>query len=541
MSPSTATTTCAWCRRPRWRPHYAEAFRLPLERFVSRLGIPRTDVLFGDERIAGVVADLRERYAIPDGHRVILYAPTFRGDSVADATASDGLDLRRLRDVLGDDHVVLVRLHPFIRDHAPIDPALAGFAIDVSDHADINELLLVSDLLVTDYSSVIYEFSLLGRPMVFFAPDRAAYERERGFYFDYRSGVAGPGLRDDRAARAAHPRRGVRPRPCRGLPGGVVRCRRRPGDGPLRRGDRAARAAPQGLTAGPIRVCWHAREGAVRYAPRPSRRQPVEHATGPFTSHDLPSQTRRQALPPSLVGEPGPTQLLHEPRLRPRRRRRRRHPPRRRRADLVQRPSRLGRQRRRQVDHQGRVRRPPRHRGLAPATRPRAGSGRRSSRGTLRTPRPRRSSSWSPSSSSRSPRSRSSGSSTRSSRRALAAEEGVTVHRRRCRRPPGHRSDVARVAPRLGHRGRAPDRRRRRRADRRPEGRRQGQGRRRPRGPPERQGLGRGRQDRLDRQLDRAAGRRPRLDPEGRRPARRGLRHRAVRGTERHADRRPPG
>ncbi len=189
-------------------PHYAEAFRLPLERFVSRLGIPRTDVLFGDERIAGVVADLRERYAIPDGHRVILYAPTFRGDSVADATASEGLDLRRLRDVLGGDHVVLVRLHPFIRDHAPIDPVLAGFAIDVSDHADINELLLVSDLLVTDYSSVIYEFSLLGRPMVFFAPDRAAYERERGFYFDYVSGVPGP-VFETTAPLAQHIRDGV--------------------------------------------------------------------------------------------------------------------------------------------------------------------------------------------------------------------------------------------------------------------------------------------------------------------------------------------
>ncbi len=52
--------------------------------------------------------------------------------------------------------------------------------------------MLVSDLLVTDYSSAIFEFSLLGRPMAFFAPDLDAYERERGFYFDYRSGVPGP-------------------------------------------------------------------------------------------------------------------------------------------------------------------------------------------------------------------------------------------------------------------------------------------------------------------------------------------------------------
>ena len=173
-------------------PFYAEAFRQPLDRFVSRLGIPRTDVLFGDERLARTRAEVRRRYALPDGKRVVLYAPTFRGDSVTDAHATDDLDLTILKDVLGDDHVVLVRLHPFVRARTPIGPHLAGFAIDVSDHPDINELMLVSDVLVTDYSSAIYEFSLLGRPMAFFAPDYEAYEQERGFYFDYRTGVPGP-------------------------------------------------------------------------------------------------------------------------------------------------------------------------------------------------------------------------------------------------------------------------------------------------------------------------------------------------------------
>jgi CDP-ribitol ribitolphosphotransferase len=173
-------------------PFYAEAFRQPLDRFVSRLGIPRTDVLFGDERLARTRAEVRRRFALPDGKRVVLYAPTFRGDSVTDAHATDDLDLTILKDVLGDDHVVLVRLHPFVRARTPIGPDLAGFAIDVSDHPDINELMLVSDVLVTDYSSAIYEFSLLGRPMAFFAPDYEAYEQERGFYFDYRAGVPGP-------------------------------------------------------------------------------------------------------------------------------------------------------------------------------------------------------------------------------------------------------------------------------------------------------------------------------------------------------------
>jgi CDP-ribitol ribitolphosphotransferase len=172
--------------------HYAEAFRQPLERFVSHLGIPRTDVLFGEERTARTVDAIRRRYSLPDGKRVVLYAPTFRGDTIGAARYDDVIDLATMRASLGQDHVLLLRLHPFVRARARLGPDDAGFAIDVSDHPDINELMLASDILVTDYSSAIYEFSLLGRPMVFFAPDHAAYERERGFYFDYRTGVPGP-------------------------------------------------------------------------------------------------------------------------------------------------------------------------------------------------------------------------------------------------------------------------------------------------------------------------------------------------------------
>ena len=208
-------------------PHYAEAFRQPLDKFVSRLGIPRTDVFFGEERLAASRDAVRRRYGLPGDKRVILYAPTFRGDSVTDARATDDLDLDRLHDVLDDDHVLLVRLHPFVRARTVIGPELAGFAIDASDHPDINELMLVSDVLVTDYSSAIYEFSLLGRPMAFFAPDYEAYERERGFYFDYRTGVPGP-IFETTDELAAYLRAGqfdlAGRRP---LPGRLVRRRRR--------------------------------------------------------------------------------------------------------------------------------------------------------------------------------------------------------------------------------------------------------------------------------------------------------------------------
>ena len=184
-------------------PFYAEAFRLPPERFASRYGIPRTDVLVDPAVRERSVNDVRRRYDLPPGRRVILYAPTFRGDTVGTATAGPLLDLPVLRDALEHDHVLLLRLHPFVRDAVAISPDLAEFVRDATDYPDANALLLASDVLVTDYSSVIFEFALLGRPMVFFAPDLDDYEGERGFYFDYRTGVPGPVVETSEAVAAA--------------------------------------------------------------------------------------------------------------------------------------------------------------------------------------------------------------------------------------------------------------------------------------------------------------------------------------------------
>lgn len=176
----------------RFIPHYVEAFRLPADRFTSRIGIPRTDPLVDETWQVAARNVVRRRYAIPDDRRVVLYAPTFRGERTADARAEGLLDFELLHRRLGADHVLLLRLHPFIRSRAAVDPALAGFVVDASTHPDIHELMAASDVLVTDYSSAIYEYALFGRPMAFFAPDHAAYERERGFYFDYETGVPGP-------------------------------------------------------------------------------------------------------------------------------------------------------------------------------------------------------------------------------------------------------------------------------------------------------------------------------------------------------------
>jgi CDP-glycerol glycerophosphotransferase (TagB/SpsB family) len=175
----------------RFAPFYGEAFRQPLERITARLGIPRTDLFFDPPRMAAAAEAVRSRYAIPDLRTVILYAPTFRGASGTSATSPNELDLARLGEALAEDHVLLHRRHPYVRS-APPDHAPGGFVIDVADWPELNELMLVSDILVTDYSSAIFEFALLERPIVFFAPDETAYESERGFYWDFRREAPGP-------------------------------------------------------------------------------------------------------------------------------------------------------------------------------------------------------------------------------------------------------------------------------------------------------------------------------------------------------------
>ena len=184
-------------------PAYAEAFGLPLDRFSAELGIPRTDVLLDPGWRAAQSATVRHRYGIDDGRVVVLYAPTFRGDEIGRARDPGLLDLAVLHETLGRDHLVLVRLHPFVREAVRIGPELEGFAIDVSDHPDIHALMVASDHLVTDYSSAIFEYALLEKPMSFFAPDLDAYERERGFYLDYRTDLPGP-IFEDSASLAAH-------------------------------------------------------------------------------------------------------------------------------------------------------------------------------------------------------------------------------------------------------------------------------------------------------------------------------------------------
>jgi CDP-ribitol ribitolphosphotransferase len=171
---------------------YADAFGQPVEKITAAFGIPRTDALAATLRRDATEREVRTRLGLTDKRTTILYAPTFRGTDLKGAGAPELLDIAALYRALGDQYQLILRLHPFVKSAMRIPEEARDFVVDASREPDVNEVMLAADILVTDYSSIIFEYSLLNRPMAFLAPDLDAYERERGFFFDYRSGVPGP-------------------------------------------------------------------------------------------------------------------------------------------------------------------------------------------------------------------------------------------------------------------------------------------------------------------------------------------------------------
>jgi CDP-glycerol glycerophosphotransferase (TagB/SpsB family) len=177
------------------RPDYAEAFGVDLDR-VKALGVPRTDVFFDERIIREAGRAVRARYGVSEGTRIALYAPTFRGNGQLTATFDyDGVDWATLAHDLADDFVLLVKMHPFVRPLTVARPGTVG-VLDVSADREITQLLMAADVLITDYSSTIFEYALLRRPVVFFCPDLQEYTAERDFYHPFSEYVTGPLVTD---------------------------------------------------------------------------------------------------------------------------------------------------------------------------------------------------------------------------------------------------------------------------------------------------------------------------------------------------------
>ena len=176
------------------RPHYAEAFGLPIER-IHATGVPRIDLIAD----AGWQQEARAKFLQTLGpeqrrKRIVLFAPTFRGEDVRAASYDfSQLDLERLAAWCRQSgSLLLLKFHPFTQGRPQIPAELVDVVCDISTTREVNEVLPAAELLITDYSSVVYEASLLEIPMVFYAYDLEEYQRTRGFFEPYRDFVCGP-------------------------------------------------------------------------------------------------------------------------------------------------------------------------------------------------------------------------------------------------------------------------------------------------------------------------------------------------------------
>lgn len=168
------------------RDIYAGAFGVSKEK-VLPLGSPRADFLFEKENKKKADEKLQKLYPKTKGKKVVLYAPTFRDNLERNEDILKVFDTKKFSSLLGEDYCIMVRLHPQIHT----DGCDLENAINVTAYDDVRELVLFCDVLITDYSSICMDFSLLQKKTVFFAYDLEEYISERDFYFDYEEYVPG--------------------------------------------------------------------------------------------------------------------------------------------------------------------------------------------------------------------------------------------------------------------------------------------------------------------------------------------------------------
>ena len=184
-------TDCLIVTSDKIKDYYSEAFQMPVSK-IKVLGLPRMDYYFENHDLDKLKSDFYKKYNISADKKIILYAPTFRDEEKYNNVFSY-LDLEKFNSVLGEEYVLALRLHPKIKNFYKDDISSQGKYIDVSDFESEQELMLISDMLITDYSSIMIEYAILNRPIIFFTYDLEDYlANERGFYYNFKTTVPGP-------------------------------------------------------------------------------------------------------------------------------------------------------------------------------------------------------------------------------------------------------------------------------------------------------------------------------------------------------------
>ena len=172
---------------------FQSCFRFDKEKILE-VGYPANDPLYAPD-LEQRAAVIKKKLGIPLNKKVLLYAPTWRDDNYYDAGEYKfelALDLDRMKKEFGDEYVILLRMHYWIVDRLDLS-AYEGFTYNVSAYDDITELYMISDICMTDYSSVFFDFANLRRPILFYMYDMDKYRDVlRGFYLDVEKDLPGP-------------------------------------------------------------------------------------------------------------------------------------------------------------------------------------------------------------------------------------------------------------------------------------------------------------------------------------------------------------
>jgi CDP-glycerol glycerophosphotransferase len=162
-------------------------------------GYPINDIFFRDNE--EFVKNLKAELGIDEEKKVILYAPTWKDDEQNESWEhyfNLEIDLQRLYEEFGDEYVIILKMHHLVSENLRIDDAMKDFAIDLSDYDDIQELYVMADMLITDYSSVFFDYAHSRRPILFFVPDLNHYiENVRGLYLNMEKELPGPLIKDN--------------------------------------------------------------------------------------------------------------------------------------------------------------------------------------------------------------------------------------------------------------------------------------------------------------------------------------------------------
>ncbi|MDO4465951.1 MAG: CDP-glycerol glycerophosphotransferase family protein [Bacillota bacterium] len=174
------------CNAQYWKHCFSEAFGMEKDQ-IYITGLPRVDILLNEDK----KELFYEKYPYCRDKKLVLYAPTFRGN-IIDGLKVNSFDMNYVSDKLGDEYIILYKFHPLLKN-----VEVRGDNLINVNNEDLYMLMQVSDCMISDYSSVFFDYSLLDKKMIGYIPDYEEYKTTIGYNVDYYADFSGPICKDE--------------------------------------------------------------------------------------------------------------------------------------------------------------------------------------------------------------------------------------------------------------------------------------------------------------------------------------------------------